>query len=396
MTYFRVRKVTLKNYRSIAECSVPLGNLNFLVGPNGSGKSNFLDALRLVTDSLSTTLDHALRARGGVQEVRRRSAGHPTHFTIGLDVLFGSSSGSYSLTLGARKGGAYVVQSEQCHVTSGEVGGEEHSYAVEDGRLVSTTESVVPPVSRDRLYLVPASGLPAFRPVYDGLANMGFYNLVPDRMRELQSSDAGLLLARDGDNLASVIARMGRNHPKDKRIIEDYLSHVVPGLQGVEHATVGPKETVYFKQKVAGADSPWRFPASNMSDGTLRALGVLVALFQAGDEVDGHSTDALVGIEEPEAALHPAAAGLLRDALVDASARKQVLVTSHSPELLDDASLPVDSLLAVDASEGLTRIARPDAAGRYALQERLYTAGELLRLNQLVPDALSATPLPGL
>lgn len=79
----------------------------------------FLDALRLVTDSLSTTLDHALRERGGVQEVRRRSAGHPTHFTIGLDVVFGSSSGSYSLTLGARKVGAYVVQSEQCHVTSG-------------------------------------------------------------------------------------------------------------------------------------------------------------------------------------------------------------------------------------------------------------------------------------
>jgi len=388
--------VTLKNYRSIADCAVDLGSLTFLVGPNGSGKSNFLDALRLTSDSLQTTLDHALRDRGGVQEVRRRSAGHPTHFSIRLDFLFGSSSGSYAFTLGARKGGAYSVQSEECRIRSGELGGADHFYVVKDGRLVSTSEGVSPPVSRDRLYLVAAAGLPVFRPAYDGLANMGFYNLVPDRIRELQPSDAGILLARDGGNLASVLARMERNHPRDKGVIEDYLSRVVPGVLGVEHETVGPMETVYFKQRVAGSESPWRFPASNMSDGTLRALGVLVALFQANDDAAGDVGNSLIGIEEPEAALHPAAAGLLRDSLSDASGRKQVIVTSHSPELLDDPGLTIDSILAVDAADGRTRIARLDDAGRFALQERLYTAGELLRLNQLVPEQSVAVPLPGL
>lgn len=238
--------------------------------------------------------------------------------------------------------------------------------------------------------------MPVFRPVYDGLANMGFYNLVPDRIRELQSSDAGLLLRRDGSNIASVVTRMQRNHPKDKAIIEDYLSRVVPGVLGVDHESVGPMETLAFQQKVAGSALPWRFPASNMSDGTLRALGVLVALFQANDDADGGAGQSLVGIEEPEAALHPAAAGVLRDSLVDASGRKQVIVTSHSPELLDDPSLHFDSLLAVDASEGRTRIGQLDEAGRYALQESLYTAGELLRLDQLVPAGLHLTPLPGL
>lgn len=388
--------MSLKNYRSIAECSVDLGALTFLLGPNGSGKSNFLDSLRLVADGLRTTLDHALRDRGGVQEVRRRSAGHPTHFSIRLDFLSGSSAGFYGFTLGARKGGAYVVQSEECRIMSGELGGTEHHYLVRDGRLAATSEGVVPPTSRDRLYLVAAAGLPVFRPVYDGLVNMGFYNLVPDRIRELQSSDAGILLARDGSNLASVIARMERNHPRDKEVIEDYLSRVVPGVLGVEHDSVGPMETVYFRQRVAGSVSPWRFPASNMSDGTLRALGVLVALFQANDAADEGTGDSLVGIEEPEAALHPAAAGLLRDSLIDASTRKQVLVTSHSPELLDDPSLPMDALLAVDAAEGRTLIGRLDEASRYALQERLYTAGELLRLNQLVPEQAELVPLPGL
>lgn len=45
----------------------------FLVGPNGSGKSSFLDSVKFVADSLSTSLDHALRERGTIKEVRRRS-----------------------------------------------------------------------------------------------------------------------------------------------------------------------------------------------------------------------------------------------------------------------------------------------------------------------------------
>ena len=67
-----IKRVRLKNYKSIAYCDVELRPLIFLVGPNGAGKSNFLDALRLVTDGLRTTLDHALRERSGIKEVRRR------------------------------------------------------------------------------------------------------------------------------------------------------------------------------------------------------------------------------------------------------------------------------------------------------------------------------------
>ncbi len=66
-------KVVLRNYKSIAACDVQLCPLVFLVGPNGAGKSNFLDALRFVADALRTSLDHALRDRGGIKEVRRRS-----------------------------------------------------------------------------------------------------------------------------------------------------------------------------------------------------------------------------------------------------------------------------------------------------------------------------------
>jgi predicted ATPase len=151
---------------------------------------------------------------------------------------------------------------------------------------------------------------------------------------------------------------------------------------------IGPKETLEFRQQVAGSENPWHFLAANMSDGTVRALGILVALFQSGNGAGPRVP--LVGIEEPELALHPAAAGLLRDGLREASRSTQVIVTSHSGDLLDDDQIDADSILAVYAEGGATHIAPLDRAGRAALLNRLYTPGELLRMDQLRPDPDSA------
>jgi predicted ATPase len=143
-----------------------------------------------------------------------------------------------------------------------------------------------------------------------------------------------------------------------------------------------------FAQDVPGSKSPWHFQALSVSDGTLRALGVLVALF-AGTG----STLSPVGIEEPESALHPAAAGVLLDALRDASERRQVIVTSHSPDLLDRHDFELSELRAVRSVEGETVIGELDEAGALALQEDLYTPGELLRTDQLIPAESSDSPL---
>jgi predicted ATPase len=89
----------------------------------------------------------------------------------------------------------------------------------------------------------------------------------------------------------------------------------------------------------------------------------------------------------PETALHPAAAAALREALTRASVQTQIIVASHSPDLLDDPGLSPDSLLAVSAEGGETRIAPLDAASRQAMRDHIFSAGELLRLNQLAPDA---------
>ena len=380
-----IRQVVLKNYKGIARCDVRLRPLMFLVGPNGSGKSNFLDALRFVSDALNTSLDHALRDRGGIQEVRRRSGGHPNHFSISLEFqLPDGTTGRYGFRIGARPQGGYEVQSEECHLSPPIALATEISYQVQAGRVTATSFATPPAAASDHLYLVNVSGIREFRPLYDALTHMAFYNLNPDRIRDLQAPDAGEFLRRDGGNLASVLGRLERDGPGIKARIEEYLSKVVPGVRGVEAKAVGPKETIEFRQEVVGSKHPWHFFAANMSDGTLRALGILVALLQSRN---GQAYRVpLVGIEEPEIALHPAAAGVLRDSLRDASRKTQVLVTSHSPDILDDPEIPDDWILPVIAEQGETKIGPLDEAGRSAIRGRLYTAGELLRLDQLRPE----------
>ena len=377
-----ITRVILKNYKSIAACDVQLQPLTFLVGRNGSGKSNFLDALRFLVDALNSSLGHAIRDRGGINDVCRRSRGHPNHFSIRLEfVLPEGFTGHYDLQIKKRPPGGYEVQTEECSIEKKSCLTSKAYFRVESGTVTDTSVEVAPAAAPDRLYLVNASGLPEFRPVYDAFSRIGLYNFNLDKIRDFQDPDPADLLMGDGSNLTSILTQLP---PAVKIDIEEYLALVVPDIREVDVKAFGSKQILAFRQKVGADRYLGRFLANNMSDGTLRALGILVALFQ-GDQ-DAQKRVPLVGIEEPEIALHPGAVAVLLDGLRDAAHRTQVIVTTHSPELLDDKHLDVNSILAVEAHDGDTVIAPVDEASRSVVQDRLFTAGELLRSNQLQPD----------
>lgn len=388
-----VTRLQVQNYKSIKGCDLELGPLTVLVGPNGSGKSNIVDTLRFTADGLSTTLDNAIRDRGGINEVRRRSAGHPTHFAIRIEYAFPDGvSGFYGFKIGAQPSGGFQVTDEHCLVRTNEFGASDHAFKVKNGELVSTTlEGRLPAIAIDRLFLVSISSEPAFRRVWEALTRMGFYNLSPTALRGLQKPDPGLLLRADGSNLASVLGHLRHERSNVVERVTDYLRRLSPGVTRVERVAVGPMETVEFRQRVEGRANPWKFQAASMSDGTLRGLGVLVALLQTNS-----LPPTLVAIEEPEIALHPAAVGILIDAIREASQGTQVMVTSHSPDLLDRDDIDDSVIVAVVAHDGVTTVGPVNEAVRGSLREGLFTPGELLRLNELTPAPDSSAVQPRL
>jgi len=396
-----ISRVRIRNYKSIAVCDVHLGRLSVLVGRNGSGKSNFLDALRFIADGLQTSLDHAIKSRGGIDDVRRRSTGHPNNFSIEVNChLTDDETAAYAIEIAAAEKGGFVVKRERLIVRS--AAGRVVGFDVVGDKLRTTfgrngtsapgelqptlwldEQAVMPPPSADRLYLVTASGRSEFRGAYDALRAMGFYNLNPDEMKEIQSADSGELLKRDGSNIASVVANLAEDRGPLKQRIREYLQQIVPDIVDFQRKQLAHRETLVFLQEVKGSKRPWQFLAGSMSDGTLRALGILVAVMQLADR---KAPIRLVGIEEPETALHPEASGALMDALREAAEHTQVVITTHSPDLLDELRFGDDCLLVVAAKHGTTQIAPTDRASIQAIQEHLYSAGDLLRMDQLQPD----------
>ncbi len=378
-----IRRVAIRNYKSIGMCEVELSHLTILIGRNGAGKSNFLDALRFVSDSLQNSVDYAFKTRGGIESVRRRSTGHPRNLMIELTLsLSDDCTSKYTFEIGAKQKAGFIIKRERLSINRPDGKCIAH-YSTQSGELRQSSEENMPPVSPDRLYLVAASSLPVFREVYDFLITMGFYNLNPEGMKELQSPDAGELLHHDGSNIASVLSRISTHSPDVLSRMRDYLRKIVPGITDVKRVSLGPKETLEFRQEVKGSKSPWKFYAGSMSDGTLRALGSLLAVSQFADP---SSFSRMIGIEEPETALHPSAAGALMDALTEASEHTQILLTTHSPDLLDTFDVDRHTLLVVSSLQGETQIAPIDKASMQALREHLYSAGELHRKDQLEPD----------
>ena len=374
----RITKISIRNFKSIGQASVDLNPLTAFVGPNGSGKSNFLDAIAFVQECLAESVEMAFKHRGGIGAVRRRSTGHPTHIGVRLEMALDDDRlASYAFEIAAKPTERFRIARERCE-TQGFMENR-HLFEVADGEFKKEIPGIRPKVSSDRLALFAASATEEFRPVYDFLTSIRFYSIVPSCLRELQNPDPGEYLKGDGSNAAAVLKRLAETNegrPYDR--LCRLLSKIVEGIQKVEYQSIGQKETIQFKQDV-GQKHPWTFDSLNMSDGTLRMLGLLLAVYQPGEQ-------SVIAIEEPEATVHPAAAESIVEVLLDAARERQILFTTHSPDILDYKGLNDDQVRVVTIDGGQTLVSPLSEASRNAIRQRLYTPGELLRADELNPD----------
>lgn len=374
-----ITRVYLKNFRGIGEESIELGSMTALVGKNGAGKSSFMDALRFVRDALTLGLEDAVLIRHGISALRRWAPTRPFDIEISLEIRASRMNGKYGFALASGREGEFRVKHE-----FGEVGG-----SLEDGKPQTRFERkgsqwVELPTGRGRsargqaldatALALPSIGFftPDFHRMQRFLRDMTFYTIFPNTLREPQKPSPSRILTDHGENLAT-IARKLKIQGRHKEIVKT-LNKIVGGIENLDVQQVGGFLVTQLLHTMNESQTTW-FDLSQESDGTLRLLGMLVALAQR----QGVS---LVAIEEPELTLHPSALGILSDILKEAATRKQLLITTQSPDLI--ARFPADSLRIVErGTDGLTSIRPISEHQRQAIDEQLFSAGDLLRIEGL-------------
>ena len=408
---FRITRVWARNFRSIADVSFDLDPLTILVGPNASGKSNLLDILRFIKDALRFDLEEAVSSRNGMEGVVRHEVGDgDSDIEMGiaanmrsLRAADGYYSVEYGFTLASIGNGGYRVSREYGKVREGDdsatveftiedgnlappdfsIEGPLHSFPFDDIKI-RTDDLMVPTLVRIFRQLIPDVET-SERAIlfYDGLLEllriltvMRFYHIFPNTIREPHRLSNAHILSEDAANLASIIKGFDRVEPGSMARLREDVRLLMPGVSDVGVDAVGGYLVVKLKRDAIAGD-PW-IDLSMESDGAIRLLALVVALYQ-------QPYLPVIGIEEPELTVHPGALAVLADMINEASRRSQVIVTTHSPDLIDflTNNRTVESLRIVELAGGVTTVRQVGDNQVKAVKKRLFSPGELYRMGEI-------------
>ncbi len=367
-----LRRVRIRNFKSIKFCDVTLEPLTVLVGRNGSGKSNFVEALAFLRDVVTWGTEKAVTLHGG-PTVSFRMDQEPVEIEVEYEgyvdngtELTREATLRYSVELVGVRRRPRVHAERFTDITPGREDGISES---DSGR-----DEGDPDTLRPQLIGLYEAG---------GLTSIQEYAFDLRELRRPQASDTSSVLAPDGANLASIFHRIqllnDNGWTRDR--IQQYLSIIVGEVRSVEAVRVADFDALKFH--LSNGETPFSLYAASMSDGTLRVLATLVAAFQTDSFFGAPS---LVAVEEPETSLHPAAMHALVDALDEATGRTQILLTTHSAELLDNPTIRPENVRVVEMVNGETVITPVDDASVEIVKRGLNTLGglerdDLLQLN---------------
>lgn len=370
-----LRKVIIRNYKSIAEVGVELGQFTVFVGPNGSGKSNFVDALRFVRDAMTIGLDSAISQRRGIKAIRRWSPRRPVDITIGLEFVFQDGTRTiYNFELGSERGGEYRIKAELCETTHPD--GATDVFKVQEGQITSLPKTIPPPpqeLRQVKMLLFPLLGNAITPQAWDFLRSVGFYHPLPNAIRSsaYMPTIVPPPLLENGENLPFVLRTLEKDYPEAFNEICHNLRLLVPGLKSLRPSRSGEMLEVERGDEVKTVAELefWQ-----ESDGTLRLLALLTAMYQ-------QPPLSMLVIEEPELTVHPESLGILVDLLIERSAYQQVLITTHSPDLLN--KLPAETLRIVELEQGVTTIGPLSEDQKEVIAQKYFKMGDLMRLEGL-------------
>ena len=370
-----VSKIHLRNWRNFREIEASLRPRVFVLGPNAVGKSNLLDAFRFLRDVASPGggLSTAVASRGGVSSLRCLHArAYPDiALTIGLSDDSDNPQWEYTLTIGQDNNRRPTIKSE---VVLDAQGSSVLQRPNDEDRRdpVRLTQTALEQISENK----------PFRQAADFLQSVSYQHIIPQAVRDARGFTAQPV--SDDPFGRDFLLRVWNTNKKTRgarlKNITKALRSAIPQLvdlevnmdnQGVPH--------------LVGAFEHWRPHAAKQneaqfSDGTLRLLGLLWSVYEG--------TGPLL-LEEPELSLHPEIVrrlpSLFRAAIRTRKIRRQIITSTYSREMLDDAGIEAEEVLVLRPTADGTVISPLDDADRALLEEGM-TAADVF-LPKAMPDS---------
>lgn len=384
----------IQHYKSVADISVSLRPINIIVGPNGSGKSNILDALYFLHECVSDDIETAITKRHGIDSLRQWSRTRPYNITIEIKFETKKGSGEYRVIISSNRGAFRIIEEFGHWSGRPPVAGlsTEHNTSVQfrrketgdisySGEFEPQIGAGVVRVGPDELLLQYCGGrfasskLTYFRPIFDELYAFSKYNIFPNTLRNPQVISKEATLDEFGSNLSSILKRMN----SDKRVglqkenLIDSLRTIMSNIVDVQIKSAAGFFVPVVRVREESNDVH-EYNLSQISDGTLRMLGLLTAFYQP-------SAPNKIGIEEPELMIHPGALSAIKDAIDSfvsggSTQPRQVFLTTHSPTLIDMFD-PKDIIWA-QMEKGITVCDHIRERQLAIIKRQLFSAGELL------------------
>lgn len=367
----RFTHVALRNWRNFTAVEVPLQRRGFLIGPNASGKSNFLDAFRFVLDiaSVGGGFQEAVRRRGGVSKLRSLAARRYPDVTLRMKM--GSdedpAAWEYELSFNQDKLRHPLVRQEK--VTRGSETLLDRPNELDRADPERLTQTYLEQVNVNR----------EFREVAAFFEGIRYLHIVPQLVRDPERSVGRRNDPYGGDFLEQVARTQERTQRARLRRIREALSVAVPQLSELE-LTRDERGTPHLRGRYVHWRPLGAWQAEDQfSDGTLRLLGLLWAV------LDGSGP---LLLEEPELSLHPDVVRHVPQmfARVQRRTGRQIIVSTHSTDLLLDEGIGLNEVLLLQPGENGTEVRVATA-----FQEIM----ELVEAGVSLPEAVIPHTRPG-
>ena len=410
-----IKYIKVEHYKSLDNIELELSPVTVLVGANGTGKSNFVDAIRFMKDAVQFDLDRAVSERHGIDSIRQWSPRRPFNLKIELGLHRSNERhGKYAVTLASQRGKFQIVREEAqwnevtkkysignlndpdypgdripTNVSTRLVRNRDGNVEWTETKDGNTEQKTAKVEFKDELLLSGSAGsfarypwihIPGLR--YFGMRGLSValhdietYSIFPNVLRTPQTPSVDTRLHSTGDNLTSIFKAMSRTKRGSaaRAEITGSLKKIMPNLDAIVIQSVGGLMVPAFRVKESDG-TRHDFNVSQISDGTLRVLGLLTALYQP-------NRPSVIALEEPEQTVNPAVLAVIAEAIKDVGNKSQVIVTTHSPHFIDQ--FEPEEIRAVEMIDNLTKISAIADAQRRVVRERLFTLGELMTVEGL-------------